>query len=212
MRMTRVVRGLALVSLLAAFPAPAARAGGYSVGVTGGLGAPVGDFKDAFNSGWNLGCTADHSFSALWVAGVDAGLHSWNGSDGYEGGLAALALLLGAPAGTTIDSKLTALQYGVHVTLTPSASRRVRPYVQVGAGGYNLKESLDSNDPDFVGDESKNLFGWNAGVGADFAMTPTLSLGLDGRYHQVRAESDFGANATWIGVNGRLTFHIPLAN
>jgi opacity protein-like surface antigen len=206
-----MVRGLALVSLLAALPVPAARAGGYSVGVTGGLAAPMSDFKDAFNSGWNLGCTADHSFNALWGAGIDAGLHSWNGSSAFEGGLKAEALLEGADPGTTIDVQLTALQYGVHVTLTPAASRPIHPYVRLGAGGYDLKQAIESNDPDFVMDESKNLFGWNAGVGAEFTMTPTLSLGLDGIYHNVRAKDEFGADATWIGVNGMLTFHIPLA-
>jgi opacity protein-like surface antigen len=211
MRAKRIVLGLALVSLLVALSAPAALAGGYSVGVTGGISAPMGDLKDVYSSGWNLGGTADYNLAPMLGAGIDAGYRSWNAKPEVEAALAAVAMFLGAPVGTTIDVKLTALQYGLHGTLTPPLVGPIHPYAQVGLAGYNLKESISSNYPLLAADFSKNLFGYNAGAGVNFTMMPTLSLGILGLYHYVSSKDDFGANATWVDVNAKLTFHIPLA-
>ena len=206
MRRIRVGHGIALAVLALAFSATAALAGGYSVGVTGGLGAPMSEFKDAFSSGWTGAGMADYDMNPLWGVGVDLGYHTWKASD------AQIAFeLVGQPLGTTLDDKLAALQYGLHVTVTPPVLGPVRPYAQVGASAYNLKETTSSNLAALSGDFSKSLFGWNAGAGVNFAMLPTLSFGVDGHYHDVNSKKDFGSNATWFTVNGRLTFHIPLA-
>ena len=44
-----------------------------------------------------------------------------------------------------------------------------------------------------------------------FAVSPTMSLGVDGRYHSVNTENDFGVNSNWFAINGKLTFHMPMA-
>ena len=206
MRTMRGGLGLALVALLVAIAAPAARAGGYSIGVTGGLGAPMSDFKDAFSSGWTGAGTADYDMNPLWGVGVDLGYHTWNAS-----ATQIAFMLLGQPIGATLEDKLSAVQYGLHATVTPPLLGPVRPYVQAGAAMYNLKETATSNIPGLSGELSKSLFGWNGGGGVNFAMMPTLSFGVDGHYHVVDSKQDFGSNATWFTVSGKLTFHIPLA-
>jgi opacity protein-like surface antigen len=212
MRAKRMVLGLALVSLLVALSAPVALAGGYSVGVTGGLSMPMSDLGDVYQSGYNIGGMADYEFTSMLGFGIDAGYHSWNAKDDIEAALAAFAVLAGAAPGTTVDVKLTAIQYGVHGKLTPPVVGPIHPYGQIGVDGYNLKEAIELSDPSFPGgDISKNLFGYNVGAGVNFTMMPTLSLGILGQYHYVSSENDFGANATWVGVNAVLTFHIPLA-
>lgn len=205
------VFALAAICALVALSASSALAGAYSVGAIGGFGAPMSDLKDVYGAGWNLGGQADYNFAPMLGVGLDAGYHTWNAKNDVEAALALLAMLAGAPAGTTVDVKLNALQYGVHGTLTPPIVGPIHPYVQVGLSEYNMKESITSNYPLLVGDISKTLLGYNAGAGVNFTMMPTLSLGIDGRYHYVNSKDDFGANATWFDVNAKLTFHVPLA-
>ena len=206
MRTKRGAIGFSLVALLMVLAVPAALAGGYSVGVGGGLGAPMSDFKDAFNSGWTGAGQADYGVTPMIGVGVDLGYHTWKASD------AQIAFLLtGAPSGTTLEDKLTAFQYGVHVTGTPPMVGPIHPYGQVGVAMYSLKDAITSSDATLAGDVSKSLFGWNAGAGVDFTMMPTMSFGVVGQFHDVNSKTDFGSNATWFAVNAKLTFHIPLA-
>jgi opacity protein-like surface antigen len=192
-----------------------ALAGGYSIGVMGGLASPTSDFGDAYDSGYNVGGMLDYKMNALFGVGLDAGYHSENGSELYEAVLTFGALLDGMAAGTKIDDKVNAFQYGLHTTLTPPILGPIHPYAQLGVGAYSLKEKAESSDPNyngvFVGEISKTLFGWNAGAGIDFSMVPTTSLGIVALYHDVNSKDDFGSNATWFAVNAKLTFHIPLA-
>ena len=212
MRLKRNVIGLGLLCLLSASPA---LAGGYSIGVMGGLTSPTSDFGDAYNSGYNIGGTLDYKMNALFGVGLDAGYHSSNASDLYELGLTIGGLLDGMAAGTTINDKVNAFQYGLHATVTPPLVGPIHPYAQLGVAEYSLKEEATSSDPSyngaFVFDQSKSLFGWNAGAGLDFSMVPTTSLGIVALYHDVNSKDDFGSNATWFAVNAKLTFHIPLA-
>ena len=201
----RGVLGLALVALLVVLLAPAALAGAYSIGVSGGLGAPLSDFKDAFNSGWNGAGMADYELAPMWGIGADLGYHTWKASDAVI-----KAALLAAPPGTTLDDKLSAFQYGLHGTATPPMLGPIHPFAQVGAAMYSLKDKSESNYAPLATETSKSLFGWNAGAGVNFTMMPTLSLGLDGIYHNINSKKDFGSNATWFSVNGKLTFHIPM--
>src|SRR5689334_17334992 len=186
---------LALVALLVVVAAPAALAGAYSVGVGGGLGAPMSDFKDAFNSGWNGSGMADYEITPMFGAGVDLGYHQWKASDAQVA-----VLLTGAPAGTTADDKLTAFQYSIHFTATPPMVGPIHPYGQIGAAMYSLKDKIESNDATIAGETTKSLFGWNAGAGVNFTMMPTLSFGIDGHFHDVNSKTDFGSNATWFAV------------
>src|SRR6267143_313674 len=146
MRAKRLVRRLALISLLASLRAPTALAGGYSVGVNGALSAPMSSFKDPFKIGYNAGATADCGITSAFGAGIDVGFHSWKGRSAFWD---AFAIDHGAAAGTTMSAKLTAIQYGVHGTLTLPVLGPIHPFGRFGVDGYNLKQTTRSNDPDF---------------------------------------------------------------
>jgi len=206
MRAQGMLRWLARLPLLALLQAPGAFAGGYSVGVTGGVSSPIGDFKDAFKLGMSAGGTADYRGGSVFGLGIDFGYHSWKGKNPFW---EALAQDLGAAPGTTLTAKLTAIRYGVHGTVSLPGERRIRPYARLGIDGYNLKQTTDSDDPFFITDFSKNLTGFNLGIGADCRVAPATSLGLLSQYHHVGSKDEFGANATWIELDAVLTFNIP---
>jgi len=206
MRAKGMLRWLARLPLLALLQAPGAFAGDYSVGVTGGLSAPFGDFKDPFKSGWTAGGVAEYRGGSAFGLGMDFGYHSWKGKNAFWD---AAAQDLGAAPGTHVTAKLTAIRYGVHGTVSLPGERRIRPYARLGIDGYNLKQTTDSNDPSFITDFSKNLAGFNLGVGADWALAPTTGLGLLAQYHNVGSKDEFGANATWIELDAVLTLHAP---
>ena len=215
MSFKRSVFGLGLLVLMGALSVSGARAGGYSLGISGGLGKGMSDFGDVYDPGYNLAGTVDYKMNMLFGAGVDLGYDSWNASAASELKLTGLALTDGMAIGTKIDDKFNAVRYGVHGTLAPPLVGPIHPYALVGVAGYALKNKAESTDPAYkgayVGETSKSLFGWNAGAGVDFTMMPTLSFGVLGQFHDVASKSDFGSDATWFTVNGTLTFHVPLA-
>ena len=211
-RTHRILRALTAVAIALALTAGTAAAAAYSVSLAGGAGLPTSDYGDLYQTGWNLGGSGDYQFNELLGIGVDLGYDSSNAKSDYEAALAAVAItFFGAPPGMTIDDKITALHYGVHATGRPPMVGPVHPYAQFGVAGYSLKEKIDASDPTYSGDISKTLFGVNGGVGVDFTAAPTMSLGVAGLYHWINAKNDFGANATWFSLQGKVTFHIPLA-
>jgi len=210
----RILKGFAAAAAFVILTAGAAAAGSYSISVAGGAGVPSGDFGQAYGTSWNLNGAVDYEISRLWGMGVDLGYNTWNGKSAYEDGLAAFSeLFLGSPAGTTADAKTTAFQYGVHATVTPPVVGPVHPFVQAGAGAYSLKETIELSDPNspLNGDVSKTMLGFNFGAGVDFTAAPTVSVGIDGKYHYISSKDDYGYNTSWFAVQGKVTFHVPLA-
>ncbi|HEY6867688.1 MAG TPA: outer membrane beta-barrel protein [Candidatus Eisenbacteria bacterium] len=195
---------------------PRAGAGGYSLTVSGGAGMPTSDQATLYDTGWNVSGSVDKAMGPLWSAGLDLGYNTWQGSTAFDGTLTAASYLLGAAPGSTMSATFTSLRYGLHATVTPPIIGPIHPFARAGVGGYDLTETTSSTDPAFTNsalimDRSKTLFGWNLGAGVDFAAAPTLSIGVMGSYHDVASDKDFGVNTTWFDVEGRLTFHVPLA-
>ena len=207
-----LLRPLTAVAIALVLCAGSAAAAGYSVALSGGAGLPTSDYGDAYSTGWNLGGSGDYQFNSILGMGVDLGYDSSNAKSEYEAALAYIAeTFFGAPPGMTIDDKISAFHYGVHATAAPPMVGPIHPYGQFGVAAYSLKEKLDASDPTYSGEISKTLFGVNGGVGVDFAAAPTVSMGIAGIYHWINAKNDFGSNATWFSVQGKVTFHIPIA-
>ena len=90
----------------------------------------------------------------------------------------------------------------------------VLPYLQVGAGIYNVKFETTNTDPTLSSSETKSKFGFNVGVGADYQVTPMIGAGLFGAYHNVMDayEVDNGDGTTskkaanYIAVGLKVTF------
>ncbi|MFA5800290.1 MAG: porin family protein [Candidatus Peribacteraceae bacterium] len=86
----------------------------------------------------------------------------------------------GSPAALPGDAKLKV----VPVTLTAKGllpMGPIEPYGEFGIGAYISKFDVSGNLDSFSG-SSKSAFGFHAGAGVNFNITPTVFLGAEGRY------------------------------
>jgi hypothetical protein len=164
---------VALSAALALATAVAAGAAGaqsstrpFSLGISGGLSLPTGDFGDAYNAGFNVSGHLGLQSSALPVGlRFDLGYNQWE-LDGFDANLRSLAGIANAmlffprPSGST-----------------------VRPYVSGGLGIYNTKRSRDVTGGTVSTDGETNV-GLNAGVGLDFGLSG-ISTFVEARFHSV---------------------------
>ena len=132
-----------------------------SLGIAGGVAIPVGDFSDAYNTGYNgtvaLGLSSFGSPLGLRFEG------SYNKFPGRDD------LAVNQP-----DSRIIAGTANVVYAL-PGVG--IRPYVIGGGGYYGLK--LDR-----VNAQSVNKFGINGGVGALFPLSG-FNAYVEARFHNV---------------------------
>jgi len=193
--------------------------GNWTFGIQGGASVPTSDYGSDFSAGWNIGGQADYWLNPQWGLGVDAGYHSTNAKDEFNN------TTFGSTT-TPADGKTDFLQYGVHaVYMIPMQGAQVHPYLQGGVGGYNVKIKVDNATKPTTEsiDESKNKFGFNVGAGVDFHATNVVNLGINGTYHYVSGTDDivpsaqvpsgfsFPSNNSWFGIQGRVTFMIPVS-
>jgi opacity protein-like surface antigen len=190
MKFKAMVLGVALLTL----GVGAAHAGSNWVGFSGGAGIPTGDYGDAAATGWHLGVTGTHMVNDQWGIGGDLGYHAWGGSSDLNAAAE-------ATFGPGSEISFSALQANVHGVLNFPTQSNVKPYAQVGFGLYDIAEKLKSplgND-----DTSKSKFGLNFGGGMNFANSGNMQWGLNGAYHLVPAQDDFGSDINFftLGVN-----------
>jgi len=204
MKTLKIAVAVALVMLTAgsAFAAGTTNSsstGSWTFGLQGGASMPTGDYGEVASTGWNFGGMADYWINSQWGLGADIAYHANNGSDDFN------AALVADPAfGPGSEAKFTTIQYGVHTTYMFSTQGTMFPYLQAGAGSYNLKSEVDGGlSP---GDVSENKFGFNMGAGVDFRATPTVNLGVNGTYHYISVDP---TALNWFGIEGRVTFKMP---
>lgn len=219
------ILGLSLVVGLALVLSPASwAAGGWDVGLTGGIGVPTGDFKDKDKldgrTGPQAGMEICYHASETVAVGVDA---SWNrNKHGAEGEVEDLG------GGTTLTAnkdRFQTLQFGVHGKYLIPASGPIKPYGLLGVGIYSLKEDYEYTYDDGVtqtvftdeSDETDGSFeqpgsrvGFKIGLGATYMTSPTLGLGIGVDYNSISMDKDKFEVSTvpYISVRGKVTYHI----
>src|SRR5215831_2078856 len=77
MTFKKAILGVAMLAVMAG----AANAGTNTIGLTGGLGVPTGNYGDAAGNGWAIGATGTHMVNSQWGFGGDLAYHAWGGSD-----------------------------------------------------------------------------------------------------------------------------------
>lgn len=190
------------VALLVFAGGPASAAGNLGYGLTGGAAVPTGDFSDGFDTGFNFGGYGEFWFNDQGAIGIDVAYNRHSAKDETNNLFNALresrSLAEGA---TTADADLevtaSSLQVGVHGKWAPPAQAVVRPYVQVGLGVYSgrldWEGSLvaDGVTSEVDGGESESDLGVNVGAGMLFEVSPSMSIGVTGAFHNVFSEDDF---------------------
>ena len=174
--------------LLAALAAPAAQAQtapGVHVGVATGPGAPVGDSRDSFETGFNgsafVNWIPDVSPVGLRVEGMYQNLDI-EPQFGEGGDAEILAGLAGA-------------------VIAPKTGT-VKPYAVGGGGIYNV----DVDRQGLVSGGTNNTeFGWNAGGGVAFPLGKT-NIFVEARYHSINTEGEDRERVKLVPVTVGITF------
>jgi opacity protein-like surface antigen len=166
--MVRKLVGAMIVAGAVAFSASAAQAQmPIHFGIGGGATVPIGDFKDAVNTGFNV-----QGSLGFGVPMVPLGLRLDVTYDRF--GVKNAGGNLGVLGG-----QLNALY-----TLMPTPM--VSPYITGGVGVYNAKYSSSDGFPaDF--NTSQTKFGWNAGAGLSFHLAG-FSTFVEARYRSIMTE------------------------
>jgi hypothetical protein len=192
MRCKAAILGVALLSLVAG----TANAGSNSIGLTGGMGVPTGDYSNAASTGWHIGATGTHMLNNQWGIGGDVGYHAWGGSK--DANLAAETAF-----GPGSKFKWSAIQATAHAVIAFPSQSKVKPYATAGLGLYDVGLKLDT--PTGNVSDSRNKLGFNVGAGMNIPTNGNAQWGVSGTYHIVPAKNDasLGADVDFfqVGLN-----------
>lgn len=178
MRRIAIVVTMVVSGALGALPALAQSA--FTFGVLAGAALSTGTFGSGYKSGFAVGGDADYWLAPSFALGMDV---LWSQHDADV-------------ANTTGQATVTLVPVGGHLKVGfGSEDAMVTPWVDVGAGAYNIS----ARESDVFGStETRDTrFGMNVGAGIDFRTTPTFSIGAAGAFHVIpdALESDTGTNA-----------------
>jgi len=170
---------IAASAVLLSLAAPAARANEMSFGLKAGASIPMGDFGDAFGPSFMGGVYGDMGVAPSFAVGVDVVGNFFSLKKDLKDQLTA--------AGIT-DPKLSfqVYQIGVHGKWQQAVA--TGPEVQVGVALYNGHSKFEGSDPvlgSFSETSSDTKFGFNVGAGYKFWHSESMSLGLEGSFHNV---------------------------
>lgn len=168
---------------------PAANAGTFTFGLTAGASLPMGDYGDVAKTGWDGGVFGDYWVTNQFGIGADV---VYNSSK------------FDADGTPLEDESVNMIQMGGHLKwMFPMTGSAMAPWLQAGAGAYNVGSSVEGSD-------SETKFGFNLGAGLNFWGNDMMSLGLAGTYHNVMdamTDSDGDeTSASYINVGLNLTF------
>lgn len=189
---------LVTVMLLLVPAAAFANANGWMIDVRGGLGIPMGTYKDNFKSGLLIGIEASRMMSPQLAIGVDGDYMKNNVTDANR---AALELAFGP--GTDGNSKFT--HYGAHAKymLSTKEDNKMTPYLVGGGGLYHLKGEIKNAGATYS--SSENKFGLRGGVGLNMMISPKMGLGFQADYNDVMTS---GKSTQFVGITGGLHWNI----
>jgi len=173
-------KSLLLVSaVLLLIPAAAFANGGWMIDARGGLGIPMGNYKDDFKSGLLIGVEASKMMSSQFAIGVDGNYIKNSVTDANRAALEA------ANGGQPVDANFKFTHYGAHAKYMMSSKEgsKMTPYLVGGGGLYHGKASITSNN--VTVDSSENKFGIRGGLGLNWMMSEKMGLGFQADYNDV---------------------------
>ena len=184
--------------MLLLVPAAAFASGGWMVDVRGGVGIPMGNYKDDFKSGLLVGVEASRMMSPKFALGVD-------GNYVKNGVTAANKTALETQFGAGTDANTKFMHYGVHgkYMMSNKEGSKVMPYLVGGMGLYHIKASITNSGTSF--DASENKFGFRGGIGSSFMVGPNWGLAVQADYNDVLTS---GSSTQFVGVSGGVHFNL----
>lgn len=171
-------------SALAAAPAPLAAQLRTSVSVAGGISAPVSQFSDRADAGYNL-AGALHLGAPLIPVGVRLEV-GYNGFNGRTAGLT--------------QYTNTAIVTGTANAVVALGPTGASPYLIGGVGAYNRRFKADGGTS-----SDRTAGGFNAGAGFRFPLG-TMSTFVEARFHQMLGNAADQTDFRFIPVTFGISF------
>lgn len=165
---------------------------------------PTGNTADFMDPGFLVGLTASSRENSWTGMGIDLGYHFWPGS--AEANVALndfLSRIMRRPV-TNTKASYSALQFMIHMKVTPPLSGPAVPWVRLGMGAYLVSTQLE-----ILGQSARgrsNDLGLQAGLGVDLRTGANHRLAFDVTYHRLSASGDLEAEATLLSFGARYLF------
>jgi outer membrane protein W len=194
---------LMVAAVLLLVPAAAFANGGWMIDARGGLGIPMGNYKDDFKSGLLLGVEASKMMSPQFAIGVDGNYVKNNVTDDNR------AQLEAAAGGQPVDANFKFTHFGAHAKymMSTKEGNKMTPYLVGGAGMYHGKASITSSG--VTVDSSENKFGMRGGIGLNWMMSAKMGLGFQADYNDVLTS---GSSTQFVGISGGLHWMLSPAS
>lgn len=192
------MKKVALVFAIAAIAglsrtASAQGASGVHFGLSGGADFPVSDQSDVYRTGWNGTALLTFNFGPSPVGfRIDGSYHELETKSG-------LALFEGTGKTRIIDGT-------ADVVIGPR-NMAVEPYFLGGVGAYDMRFRGQEIDTGNAFSQSTTRFGWNAGGGIAFPLSPAWRgrMFIEARYTSISVNADRFSNSIHTGGT-RFTF------
>jgi len=194
-------KSLVLVTaMLLLVPAAAFANGGWMIDARGGVGIPMGNYKDDFKSGLLIGVEASKMMSPQFAIGVDGNYIKNSVTDANRAALEA------AFGGTPVDANNKFTHYGAHAKymMSTKEGNKMTPYLVGGAGLYHAKVSVTNSG--VTSSASENKFGIRGGLGLNWMMSQKMGLGFQADYNDIFTS---GSSTQFVGVSGGLHWMLP---
>jgi opacity protein-like surface antigen len=194
----------AVLALLVVVPQAFAGSKEWTINLSGGMAAPMSDFKDNVKTGYVFGVGADYGLKENLALGIDGSFLSNSATDDQQTALSGLA-------GTSVSAKAETLQGGAHLKyIFPMASEsKISPYVIGGAGVYNVKNKIESSNTVFndAAKSSDSKFGARGGLGLMYKTSPKVGIGVESDYNWIdTSDNTTGAKSTqYVGVRAAVS-------
>src|SRR5262245_50106455 len=188
-----------VLALLVVVPQAWAGVGEWSINLSGGMAAPMSDFKDAVKTGYVFGVGAEYGLKPNLALGIDGSFLSNSATDASEADLS-------LAAGTTVTAKADILQGGAHLKymFPMAAESKMAPYLIGGAGVYNVKGKVESSNTVFndAAESSDTKFGARGGIGLMWKTGPKMGIGIESDYNWINTDV---TSTQYIGVRAGIT-------
>ncbi|HXG72693.1 MAG TPA: hypothetical protein VNJ04_18980 [Gemmatimonadaceae bacterium] len=178
--------GVAMLIGVSGYAVPALAQKTYMVAVSGGPAIPVNRFSDSHGTGSTFTGSLAVGLETLPIGlRFDAMFNNFGGRNKGPG----FGVFEGA------DGKITA---GIANLIITFPGSRAKPYIITGGGLYGVK-------PDLPDENSKNHFGFNAGLGTTFGLS-RFSAFIESRYHSISRSKADGGRLNFVPITFGLVF------
>ena len=178
--------------------------GRLTAGIFGGIASPRGSLGDEAGTGWNAGALLKmRALRALDIR-VDGTYAKFADLD-FD-----IPLASGDSAHGHLDAKMPFGTVNLHLNLGPDSAEypgdnTVSPYVLTGVGIYKLDYQFTCEGPCGAIETipTENHVGFNIGGGASIPILGVKAF-VEGRYHRIAQEDEFGGPRTFITISAGL--------